>query len=433
MKKRIFAFLYALTLLISVMPSAFADTYNNGAFVGNYLSAGATPSNYGELNILTCTDSSITVNFKFIKNDNQQLIYACSEGKMTDTKGTVPFTVYYADGRFVANGIMNITLTDYCVKVSCDSDKQHLFDGIMKPQFTLNPYGTPSSTPNTPPTNMSSDVSVVLNGSKVSFPKGINPVIINDSTYVPLRSVFDKMGINVYWDEYKVNDILNAQSITCTKNDTIVQFTRTLNETGTNAWTLTKWVGENTDSANNTKINITELQPTIIGESSYIPLRVVSEAFSADVGWLDAQRTVEINCDTANTYKYDSELIGKIEDFTQEMATKYITADYTSIVAYPTPYFSPQAKFYNYSAHDRWNEVIIHIFYGGFVEVEPINITGIDEKAVLPTPTQTPTTSDDTTVLPDEDTTVNNDAIDNSTSETSDDDYYDTINDGPEK
>ena len=383
MKKRFFAIISSIALFITLLPSVYADTYNNEAFTGRYVSAGATASNYGELNILTCDSDSVTVNFKFVKNDNQQLIYTCYDGTMSDDKGEVPFTVSYADGRFVANGVMDITLTDWGVEISCDSDRQHLFDGKMKPQFTLNPYGTPSGTaPNTPPASMSSDVSVILNGEKMVFPEGIAPVIINDSTYVPLRSVFDKMGINVFWDQYQKSDILDAQSITCTKNDTIVQFMRTFNATGSNVWTLTKWVGESTDSPNYTRINITDLQPTIIGNRSYIPLRVVSEAFGADVGWVHELRTVTIDCDTTNAYKYDATLIGNIEDFSQDMATTYITDDYRSVKAYPTPYFSPQAKFYKYSAVDTWNEVELRIFYGGFLEVEPV--VSEDETPVAP-------------------------------------------------
>ena len=171
MKKRIFAILCSLAMFITIFPNAYADTYVNEAFVGRYLSAGATASNYGELNILTCNSSSITVDFKFVKNDNQQLVYTCYEGTMNNTKGTIPFTVSYTNGRFVANGIMDITLTDSGVKVSCNSDSQHLFDGIMTPQFAFSPYGSqPSSPTNEYSYGLSTDVSVVLNGEKIIFP-----------------------------------------------------------------------------------------------------------------------------------------------------------------------------------------------------------------------------------------------------------------------
>lgn len=403
MKKNIFALLGALALVISLIPCTYADNFNYPAFVGKYLSAGATTSNYAELNILSCTENSITVDFKFIKNDNQQLIYSFTEGTVDGDKATVPFSVSYADGKFVTNGTMDVTLTDWSVEISCDSPRQHLFDGTMKPQFVLNPHGTGSGNIlDDPSVNTSTDVSVVLNGEKITFPQGISPIIINESTYVPLRSVFDKMGINVYWDQYKKNDILDAQSITCTKNNIIVQFTRTFNSTGSNVWTLTKWVDRNTDSNEFTRINITDLQPTIIGESSYIPLRVVSEAFDAEVGWIDETRVVDITCDVTNTYKYDTELIGKIEDYTQEMASACITEDFRSVEPYLTPYFSPQAKFYKYSAYDNWGPVNLYIFYGGFVEVYPVTADNAEDISVstdIPVATETPST-DITTEIP---------------------------------
>lgn len=381
MKKRFFAVISALAIFISFLPNVFADTYNNSAFVGKYLSAGATNSNYGELNILSCDSNAVTVDFKFVKNGNQQLIYTCYEGKMNDTTGTVPFTVNYAsNGQFVANGTMKITLTDWCVNISCDSDKQHLFDGTMKPTFTLNPHGntvttptqSPSQTVDIPNLPANSDISVVLNGKSIPFSNGVKPVIINDSTYVPLRSIFDKMGINVYWDQFTMNTLLDAQTITCTKNNIIVQFMRTFNEYGSNVWTLSKWVDSDTSSNNYTRINITDLQPTIIGDTSYIPLRVVSEAFGAEVGWLHDERIVDIVCDTSNEYKYSAELIANIEDFNQSMATSYISEDFKYVKANPVPYFTAQSKFYKYTAEDQWNDVELHVFYAGFIDVLPI-------------------------------------------------------------
>ena len=101
MNKKVFALFCALAMLIAAIPCTYADTFVNQAFVGTYLSAGATESNYGMLNILSCDENSISVDFKFIKNDNQQLIYTFSPGTMSDNKGLVRFTVKYADGRFI--------------------------------------------------------------------------------------------------------------------------------------------------------------------------------------------------------------------------------------------------------------------------------------------------------------------------------------------
>lgn len=372
MFKKTAAIAAAVTAAVSVMQPVHANTFVNEAFAGSYLSAGATSDNFASLDILSCTDSSVSVSFRFVKNNNEQLIYTCYDGVMNDNIGTVRFTVSYQDGSYVSDGTMSITLDSWCVKLSCDSDQgQHLFDGIMYPQFELDPYSAPSQPPtftNTTP-SPGSGVSVVLNNETVSFPNGISPVILDDHTYVPLRSVFDSMGINVYWDEYQKTSILKAQSITCTKNSTIVQFARTFNETGYNVWSLKKWDGADTSSSSYSDISITELQPVIIESSSYVPLRVVSEAFGADVTWDGDTKTVYINCDTSNAYKYDAETIKNIENYSFDTARSYITADFTSVIPDQTPYYACDTKFYLFGARDQWNEVTLRISYGGYIDV----------------------------------------------------------------
>ncbi len=372
MLKKTAAIAAAIIVTASVVPSVYANTFVNEAFAGSYLSAGATDDNFASLDILTCTDTSVSVRFRFVKNNNEQLIYECYEGTMNDNVGTVRFTVSYQDGSYVSGGTMSITLDSWCVRLSCDSDQgQHLFDGIMYPQFTLDPYTAPSQPPAFTDTTPSagSGVSVVLNNETVSFPNNISPVIIDDHTYVPLRSVFDSMGINVYWDEYQRTSILKAQSITCTKNSTIVQFSRTFNDTGYNVWTLKKWESSDTSSSNSTDISITDLQPVIIDSSSYVPLRVVSEAFGAAVTWDADTKTVYINCDTSNAYKYDAETIKNIENYSFDTAKSYITADFTSIIPDQTPYYACDTKFYLFGARDQWNDVTLRISYGGYIDV----------------------------------------------------------------
>lgn len=366
------AVLAAFTVTASLMPSAYANTFVNEAFVGSYLSAGATSDNYASLDILSCTDTSVSVRFKFVKNNNEQLIYECLDGTMDDNKGTIRFNVSYQDGSYVTGGTMVMTLDSWCVRLSCDSDQgQHLFDGIMYPQFTLDPYTAPTQPPTFVDTTPAPDIgiTVMLNNAPVSFPVSIRPTIINDYTYVPLRSVFDEMGINVYWDDYQRTDILRAQSITCTKNSTIVQFLRTFNESGYNVWSLSKWENADTSSSTRTEIPITDLQPVIINDRTYVPLRVISEAFGAQVDWDGNTKTVYITCDTSNMYKHDSATITNIENFTLDAAQSYITSDYREISADPVPYYSADTKFYNFDARDQWNPVTLRISFGGYVDL----------------------------------------------------------------
>lgn len=379
----------AITVTASLMPAAYANTFVNEAFAGSYLSAGATSDNYASLDILSITDSTVSVRFRFVKNNNEQLIYSFSDGTMNDTTGTIRFTVSYQDGSYVTGGTMTLTLDSWCVRLNCDSDQgQHLFDGIMYPQFSLDPYTAPTSGPTFTNTSPAPDsgISVVLNGSKVAFPVNVSPTIINDYTYVPLRSLFGDMGINVYWDDYQRNTLLRAQMITCTKNSTIVQFMRTYNETGNNAWSLSKWEGTDTSSAVKTDIPIGDIQPVIINDSTYVPLRVISEAFGAAVEWNGDTKTVSITCDTGNAYWHDASLIANIENYKLENAQSYITADYYDVSADTIPYYSPDTKFYLFSARDQWNPVTLRVSYGGYIDL----VVNEESAAVTDTAAETP-------------------------------------------
>ena len=43
------------------------------------------------------------------------------------------------------------------------------------------------------------DINVYLNGSRLSFDR--QPVIVNDRTYVPVRGIFEAIGMEVEWDD----------------------------------------------------------------------------------------------------------------------------------------------------------------------------------------------------------------------------------------
>jgi hypothetical protein len=363
MKKKITALFASLAIIVSLIPSVFAD---NSEYVGYFRATDQDGVSFAELNILTCTENSFTLDFKREKNGVEKFTYTFEEGTLTNNEGTAVFHAKMASSA-VIDGIAALSfINNELIKITCTSNQNELFyEGVMKrvaaPSVSPQPSQSPEQ-PNQPAA--SDDVSITVNGQKIVFENDPKPQIINNFTYIPLRSVLNTMGINVYWDEYDKNEILKEQLITCTKNSVILQFARTKNETGENAWTLKKWDGKNTDSADCTNIDIINLQPIIIGNSSYIPLRVVSEAFGAKVDWDNDERNVIIECDTANEYRYEKDMIDKIEDFTMLMAQSYITSDFTSVVPHSTPYFAPQGKFYLFDAKDRWNEITLRIFKG---------------------------------------------------------------------
>ena len=226
---------------------------------------------------------------------------------------------------------------------------------------------------------MSTDLSIVLNGTKLDFSDTAKPTIIDNFTYVPLRSVFSGMGINVYWDEYQKNDLLREQFITCSKNNVIIQFSRTFNESGYNVWTLKKWTELMTSETGYESLDITTLQPVIINDRSYVPLRIISEALGAAVEWIDETRTVTIDCDTYNAYWYPTETIGAMEDFSSADARAYIPDDYSEVVPLATPYFAPSSKFYLFDAVDMYGKVQLRIFYGGYIDVLPVTARVSDD------------------------------------------------------
>lgn len=113
-----------------------------------------------------------------------------------------------------------------------------------------------------------SPVTVVINGDKQTFDQ--SPVIVNDSTLVPLRGVFEKLGAEVKWDG-------DSQKVTILKDTNIVTVT----------------VGSKVAFQNGKPIEL-NVEPRLVSDRVMVPLRFVSEAIGAGVDWDQATRTVSI-------------------------------------------------------------------------------------------------------------------------------------------
>ena len=378
--KKLVSLLTTIVLMTALIPSVLAD---KSGYVGSYYSVNSDAPGYAAMDIEACSDTAITLRFKREKNGTEPFTFVFGEGVVSGDKAVVPYTATVTSNGSTFDGAMILEFVNGMVKVQLTSSRYtEMYTGILPkvnrsyfsdstvptaaPAQNPAPAAAPATTDNT-----SYDVSVSLNGAKLKFDESARPLIRNNFTYVPLRSVFSSMGINVYWDDYQKNEQLREQLITCTKNETIIQFARTSNETGANVWTLRKWDGSYTSFDNYSTIDITMFQPIIINNRSYVPLRVISESLGADVSWDDAARTVIINCDTNNAYWYNTETIGKMEDYSLSQALGYITADFTSVSAASTPYFNPQSKFYQFSAKDSFGDVTLRVYYGGYIDVIP--------------------------------------------------------------
>lgn len=378
MKKKIISIISSAVMLAALAPSAFADYYSD--FEGYYYTGNTDGTGGASMEIISCSGSAITLRFGRIKNDTETYTYTFSEGTVNGQTAVIPFHAVHANGSEF-DGTMTLTFTGGMVKVSnVSSLGTEIYTGTLPKSdkgmeyFSGKTDAYVPNQPSAPQGNGPVYASLTLNGEAVAFDNDARPRIINDYTFVPLRSVFSNMGINVYWDEYSKSDRLMEQLITCTKNDTIIQFSRTFNSSGYNKWELKKWTdsGADTSMSANEIIDVTELQPTIIGDKSYVPLRVISEAFGASIDWNGDTKTVIINCDTYNAHRHDNDVISSIEDFTADEAFNAITADYTDpVLKSSTPYFDAETKFYLYNAVDQWGKVVLKISRGGYIDVIP--------------------------------------------------------------
>ena len=117
-------------------------------------------------------------------------------------------------------------------------------------------------------------IKVQVDGTPVYF-ANTQPQYINGRVLVPLRGVFEQMGANVLWNQ-------QAHLVTATRAGTEVQLT----------------IGSQNATINGSPINL-DVPAMVLNGSTMVPIRFVSEALGAQVGWLAADRLVTINTTSA--------------------------------------------------------------------------------------------------------------------------------------
>lgn len=121
---------------------------------------------------------------------------------------------------------------------------------------------------NTPqPVKKSIQVLLDGNGMELTMP----PLLINNSTYVPLRGVFEQMGVQVRWD-------ISSRSVIAVKGSTTLILNSVSGQTTTNG-----------------KIIESDQKTVFINDSVYVPLRLISEMLGAEVEWDAEAYAVQIN------------------------------------------------------------------------------------------------------------------------------------------
>ncbi|MBO7744465.1 hypothetical protein I8J29_09680 [Paenibacillus sp. MWE-103] len=109
------------------------------------------------------------------------------------------------------------------------------------------------------PTLVKNSITVYLDGqqSELSMP----PLLVHNSAYVPLRGIFEKMGVKVRWD-VKTRSVIAANA-----SSTII---------------LSSLTGQTTIDG---KVVSGAENPVFVNDSVYVPLRLISETLGAEVNW----------------------------------------------------------------------------------------------------------------------------------------------------
>lgn len=118
------------------------------------------------------------------------------------------------------------------------------------------------------PTAFADDISVYLNNRQLSFEQ--EPVIQNDFTLVPFRTIFEELDMTVQWFE-------DERRVTAQKDGTAI----------------TLFIDRLVMYVNDNAIEL-ETPPVIYNNFTLVPLRAVSEAAGAKVDWNGETRTVTV-------------------------------------------------------------------------------------------------------------------------------------------
>lgn len=113
-----------------------------------------------------------------------------------------------------------------------------------------------------------SSITVKVNGSPISF--DVNPTIENGTTMVQFRPVFEKLGLQISWNE-------STKTVTGTKPPLTIQLS----------------IGNKIAIVDEQKVELAEA-PHIVEGNTLIPLRFIGESSGKKVLWDNETRTVNI-------------------------------------------------------------------------------------------------------------------------------------------
>lgn len=128
-------------------------------------------------------------------------------------------------------------------------------------------------------TSVFADDAAVVVGDRLEFAEGSGPIIVDNRVMLPLRAISEALDATVYW----FNDDKRIQIV---RYDSLLSL-----QIGNNMMGRYSIVDGKATILDNLEMDVPAM---IQNDRSYVPLRAISEAFSADIQWDNTNRTATI-------------------------------------------------------------------------------------------------------------------------------------------
>lgn len=125
-------------------------------------------------------------------------------------------------------------------------------------------------------------IKVEVNNQELAF--DVEPVMVEDLVLVPLRTIFESLGLEVSWDS-------ESRTVTGENKDTSIKLE----------------IGEDRADVNGEIVSL-EVPAIIIDDRSMVPVRFIGEAIGAEVDWDEDMKLVSINEDKSGSEDYEKSL-----------------------------------------------------------------------------------------------------------------------------
>jgi len=159
----------------------------------------------------------------------------------------------------------------------------------------------------------SDDINIVVNGERVIF-SGQQPIIIDGTTLVPVRGVFESFGFTVDW---QVTDFPQPSTTWVTLSNDL--------------HSVDIQVGSTTFRTNGDAHNF-PIPPQIINSTTMLPFRALLESVNCEVHWDGASRTISITTPTTEIrHSADGEWL-EVERDSSGIAIRTTRGDANSII-----------------------------------------------------------------------------------------------------